>query len=257
VPELLALRNGEVEVEIIAGGQAADAPALVLLHEGLGSLALWRDFPGVLASLTGRKVVAWSRYGYGRSSVVRPPWPAEYMHLEALTVLPELLDRLAIERPVLVGHSDGASIALIYAGGQTRRPVAGVVALAPHVVVEDRSVAGVRAARQEYLHGDLPARLARYHTDPDATFWGWNDVWLSEPFRAWNIEAYLPNIACPVLLVQCADDRYGSLAQLDRIQDRAAGRVERLVLPEGGHAPHQSHRDRVAACISGFLDSLR
>jgi pimeloyl-ACP methyl ester carboxylesterase len=257
VAELLALSGGEVELEIIAGGkQPADGPALVLLHEGLGSLALWRDFPAALASWTGRKVVAWSRYGYGRSRVVRPPRPVEYMHQEALTVLPELLGRLAIERPVLVGHSDGASIALIYAGAEPRRPVAGVVALAPHVVVEDRSVAGVRAARQEYLHGDLPARLARYHTDPDATFWGWNDVWLSGPFRAWNIEAYLPAITCPVLLVQCADDRYGSLAQLDRIQDRVAGRVERLVLPEGGHAPHQSHRDQVAARISDFVGSL-
>ena len=242
---------------VIAGGtQSADAPALVLLHEGLGSLALWRDFPAVLASLTGRKVVVWSRYGYGRSTVVRRARPVEYMHEEALTVLPELLDRLAIERPVLVGHSDGASIALIYAGSGPDHPVAGVVALAPHVVVEDRSVAGVRAARQEYLHGDLPARLARYHTDPDATFWGWNDVWLSAPFRAWNIEAYLLAVTCPVLLVQCADDRYGSLAQLDRIEARVAGRVERLVLPEGGHAPHQSHREEVAGRISDFVRSL-
>jgi pimeloyl-ACP methyl ester carboxylesterase len=131
-----------------------------------------------------------------------------------------------------------------------------VVALAPHVFVEARSLAGIRAARQEYLHGDLPARLARYHADPDATFWGWNDVWLSEPFRAWNIEAYLPAVTCPVLLVQCADDRYGSLAQLDRIQHRVAGPVERLVLPDGGHAPHQSHRDQVAARIAGFVGSL-
>ena len=123
-------------------------------------------------------------------------------------------------------------------------------------MVEERSLAGIRAARHEYLHGDLPARLARYHTDPDATFWGWNDVWLSEPFRAWSIEAYLAHIACPVLLVQCADDRYGTLAQLDRIEHLTPGRVERLVLPEGGHAPHRSHPDRVAGRIAGFVRSL-
>jgi pimeloyl-ACP methyl ester carboxylesterase len=246
-----------VEVGVIAGETgAADAPALVLLHEGLGSLAQWRDFPALLASLTGRKVVVWSRHGYGRSTVVRTPRAVGYMHDEALGVLAEFLDRLAIERPVLIGHSDGASIALIHAGAAVR-PVAGVVALAPHVVVEERSLTGIREARQEYLHGDLRTRLARQHRDPDATFWGWNNVWLSSAFRSWNIEAYLPAITCPVLLVQCADDRYGSLAQLDRIQDGVAGPVDRLVLPDGGHAPHRSHRDEVAARISVFVRSLR
>lgn len=254
----LTLPGGEVEFDILGdrrASRAADGPALVLLHEGLGSLDLWRRFPGVLASLTGRMVLVWSRYGYGRSAVVAEPRAVSYMHEEALGVLPHLLDRLGIERPALVGHSDGASIALIHAGAGIR-PVAGVVALAPHVMVEERSLAGIRAARHEYLHGDLPARLARYHTDPDATFWGWNDVWLSEPFRAWSIEAYLPHVACPVLLVQCADDRYGTLAQLDRIEHLAPGRVERLVLPEGGHAPHRSHPDRVASRIAGFVRSL-
>ena len=195
----LTLPGGEVEFDILGdrrASRAADGPALVLLHEGLGSLDLWRRFPGVLASLTGRMVLVWSRYGYGRSAVVAEPRAVSYMHEEALGVLPHLLDRLGIERPALVGHSDGASIALIHAGAGIR-PVAGVVALAPHVMVEERSLAGIRAARHEYLHGDLPARLARYHTDPDATFWGWNDVWLSEPFRAWSIEAYLPHDRLP------------------------------------------------------------
>jgi pimeloyl-ACP methyl ester carboxylesterase len=253
----LALRGGDVEVDVIdAGADApAGAPTLVLLHEGLGSLALWRDFPGVLASLTGRRVVVWSRFGYGCSTVVRQPRAVQYMHEEALVVLPELLERLTIERPVLIGHSDGASIALIHAGARIR-PLAGVVALAPHVMVEARSLAGVRAAREEYLHGDLLGRLARYHADPDATFWGWNDIWLSKAFQAWNIEDYLPGITCPVLLVQCADDRYGSLAQLDRIQTLVPGRVDRLVFPDGGHAPHQSHGDKVAGAIGAFVGSL-
>jgi pimeloyl-ACP methyl ester carboxylesterase len=256
----LALPGGEVELDILNEGGAPptrDRPsALVLLHEGLGSLELWRQFPGALASLTGHKVVVYSRYGYGRSAVLTGPRAVSYMHEEALEVLPDLLHRLGIERPVLVGHSDGASIALIHAGAGLRA-VAGVVALAPHVVVEERSLQGIRAARREYLHGDLRVRMAPYHRDPDATFWGWNDVWLSEPFRAWNIEAFLPAIDCPVLLVQCADDRYGTLAQLDRIEHRVAGRVERLVLAEGGHAPHRSHPDRVARRIAGFVHSLQ
>jgi pimeloyl-ACP methyl ester carboxylesterase len=162
---------------------------------------------------------------------------------------------LAIETPILIGHSDGASIALIHAGAGMR-PVAGVVALAPHVLVEERSLAGIRAARHEYLHGDLAARMGRYHDDPDATFWGWNDIWLSDSFRAWNIEAHLPAITCPVLLVQCADDRYGTLDQLDRIERQVAGPVERLVLPDGGHAPHLSHPDAVANRIAAFVSSL-
>jgi pimeloyl-ACP methyl ester carboxylesterase len=254
----LTLLGGDVELDILddrGAPQARAGAALVLLHEGLGSLELWRDFPGVLASLTGRQVVVWSRYGYGRSAVLSEPRSVGYMHEEALEVLPDLLDRLRIERPLLVGHSDGASIALIHAGAG-RRAVAGVVALAPHVVVEARSLAGIRAARHEYLQGNLRARLARYHTDPDATFWGWNDIWLSEPFRAWNIEAFLPAIDCPVLLAQCADDPYGTLAQLDRIERLVPGRVERLVLPEGGHAPHRSHPHQVASRIAAFVHSL-
>jgi pimeloyl-ACP methyl ester carboxylesterase len=257
VTERLALRGGEIEVRVIdnSPGTPVAAPALVLLHEGLGSLSLWHDFPDLLAELTGRKVVVWSRFGYGRSSVVRHPRAVAYMHEEALEVLPEFLDRLALERPVLIGHSDGASIALIHAGARVR-PVTGVVALAPHVVVEDRSLAGIRAAREQFLHGDLRARLAGYHIDAPATFWGWNDVWLSEPFQAWNIEGCLPDITCPLLLVQCADDRYGSLAQLDRIQDRVPGRVERLVFAAGGHAPHRRHRHEVVVRIAAFVGSL-
>ena len=162
---------------------------------------------------------------------------------------------MATETPVLIGHSDGASIALIYAGAGVR-PVAGVVALAPHVVVEERSLAGIRAARHEYLHGDLPVRMGRYHDDPDATFWGWNDIWLSDSFRGWNIEEYLPAITCPVLLVQSADDQYGSLDQLDRIERQVTGPVERLILPDGGHAPHLTHLETVGPRIAAFVSSL-
>jgi pimeloyl-ACP methyl ester carboxylesterase len=253
---LMPLRRGDVEVEVIDGDLGADRhAALVLLHEGLGSLKLWREVPAVLASLTGRHVVVWSRHGYGRSAAVNGPRPTTYMHDEALEVLPEFLDRLAIQSPVLIGHSDGASIALIHAGAGIRA-VAGVVALAPHVRVEDRSLAGIRAARHEYGRGDLAARMGRYHDNADATFWGWNDIWLADSFRAWNIEAYLPAITCPVLLVQCADDQYGTLDQLDRIERQVAGPVERLVLPDGGHSPHLSHPEAVATRIAAFVSSL-
>jgi pimeloyl-ACP methyl ester carboxylesterase len=253
---LVSLRLGDVEVEVIGGDPgAAVHSALVLLHEGLGSLELWRDVPAVLASMTGRQVVVWSRHGYGRSAAVNGTRRPTYMHEEALYVLPEFLDRLAIDRPILIGHSDGASIALIQAGAAIR-PVAGVVAVAPHVLVEDHSLTGIRAARDEYLRGDLATRMGRYHDDPDATFWGWNDIWLSDSFRAWNIEACLPAITCPVLLVQCADDQYGTLDQLERIERQVAGPVERLVLPDGGHAPHLSHPEAVATRIATFVSSL-
>jgi pimeloyl-ACP methyl ester carboxylesterase len=248
----LLIAGGKVEVEVIGAGgpRLADSP-LVLLHEGLGCIALWRDFPHRLAALTGRTVVVWSRHGYGGSAVVTEPRSDRYMHHEALDVLPALLAVMQIRRPVLVGHSDGASIALIHAGAG--HPVAAVVALAPHVVVEARSIEGIEAARNDFLDTDLSSRLGQYHTDPEATFWGWNNIWLSPEFRAWNIEEYLPGISCPVLLVQCADDRYGTLDQLDRIARQVTGVTERLVLPEGGHSPHQADPALVAERIAAFV----
>jgi len=177
------------------------------------------------------------------------------MHDEALCVLPELLDRLGIEAPVLVGHSDGASIALIHAGG-SGRPVSGIVAMAPHVYVEDISVAGIAQARRQYQTSDLRARLARHHADVDTAFWGWNDIWLDPPFRAWNIEEYLPGVTCPVLCVQCADDQYGSLDQLDRIARGAAGPVSRVMFSAGGHGPQRSHPAEVAGVIARFVRSV-
>jgi pimeloyl-ACP methyl ester carboxylesterase len=249
----VSLRGGDVEVRVIeASAGRRNDPALVLLHEGLGSISLWRDFPARLAAGTGRTVVVWSRHGYGRSRGIAGPRAVDYMHHEAIDVLPEFLELVGVARPILVGHSDGASIALIYAGAGAG-PVSGLVAIAPHVFVEARSVAGIEAARREYLRSDLPDRLGRYHTDPDATFWGWNDVWRLPAFRTWNIEAYLATIRAPLLLVQSADDRYGSLDQLDRIERQVSGPVERLVLESGGHAPHHSHPDLVTARVAAFV----
>ena len=252
--DLLRLKGGEVELQVITGGAEAHKAPLVLLHEGLGSLGMWRDYPTRLAALTGRTVVVWSRHGYGQSRVPNGPRTVKYMHHEALDVLPELLGRIEVSEPVLVGHSDGASIALIYAG--CGAPVAGVVAIAPHVMVEEHSLKGIEAARREYLRSDLPTQLRRYHRDVDTMFWGWNDIWLSPAFRDWNIEASLPGITCPVLLVQCEDDRYGTLEQLDRIAQQVAGPTEQLVIPEGGHSPHVTRPELVEPRLAAFVAGL-
>jgi pimeloyl-ACP methyl ester carboxylesterase len=249
--EALTLAGGDIEYRVIAG---TGGRPLVFLHEGLGCQALWRTFPDDVAAGTGRPAVVWSRHGYGRSRARPGRWPVSYMHREALDVLPELLDRLGLEAPILVGHSDGASIALIHAG--SGRPVTGIVALAPHVLVEERSLEGIRAARRQYATTDLPARLGRYHTDPDATFFGWNDVWLDPAFHSWNIEDFVAGVTCPVLAVQCADDEYGTVEQVECIARRAVGPVEGLVFATGGHAPHQSHVDEVTAAVAEFVGRL-
>jgi pimeloyl-ACP methyl ester carboxylesterase len=224
----------------------------VFLHEGLGSAGLWRDFPRRVAEAVARPTtLVYSRLGYGRSARVALPRPVTYMHDEALDALPSLLDETGIDRPVLVGHSDGASIALIHAGAGFA--VDALVLLAPHVFVEDRSIAGIEAATVAYEQGDLRRRLARHHDDVDGAFRGWNDVWLSPSFRSWDITGVLPAITCPVLVVQEQDDPYGTLAQVDAIERGVSGPVERLVLPGTGHSPHLDHPDEVIAAIISVL----
>lgn len=222
---------------------------VVLLHEGLGSVGLWRGFPAALQARTGRRVIAFSRFGHGRSE--RPPAPRTpaFFHEEALDVLPELLERLGASEPVLVGHSDGASIALIHAG---RHPVAGIALLAPHVFVEEITVAAIREARRAFDEGVLRERMARHHDDPAAAFDGWCDVWLDPAFRDWSLEAEAEQVDCPVLLIQGADDPYGTLEQLDRIQARVRGPVERLVVP-GGHSPHLEAAEPVTAALVDWV----
>jgi len=225
-------------------------PALVLLHEGLGCVDLWRQFPEQLHAATGRRTVAYSRPGYGRSTPVPLPWPVTYMHDQALSVLPPVLERLGVGQPVLVGHSDGASIALIHAGAG--HPVSGLVVMAPHVFVEDVSIAGIEAARDGY-EAVLRPRLAKYHDDVDATFWGWNGVWLSPDFRAWNIEAFLPGITAPVLAMQGTEDEYGTLAQIDAITTGTSGPAGRLVLDGAGHVLHTAAAGRAVDAVAGFV----
>jgi pimeloyl-ACP methyl ester carboxylesterase len=229
-------------------GTSAGAP-LVLLHEGLGSVGLWREFPAQLQAGTGRRLIAFSRYGHGRSAPPPRPRTPAFFHEEALVVLPELLSALEVAAPVLVGHSDGASIGLIHAA---HHPVAALVLLAPHVFVEDICVSAIRGTRETFVNGELRARMARHHDDPDAAFWGWCDVWLDPAFPDWSLEAEAGMVTAPTLLIQGADDPYGTLAQIDRIEARARGPVQRLVLA-GGHSPHLEHGDAVARAVAGFL----
>jgi len=239
-----------LEYERIDG--SSGAPTLILLHEGLGSVALWRDFPAKLAQATGCPAVVYSRYGYGRSDPLGAPHGIDYMHREALETLPELRAALGLEDAILVGHSDGASIALIHAGSG-RWPVHAVVLEAPHVFVEDVSIASIAAARTAYDTTDLRGRLARYHADVDSAFRGWNDIWLHPDFRAWNIESVLPGVRCPVLAIQGADDEYGTLAQIDAIVRGVTGRFERLVLANCKHSPHRDQEQATLDAMARFI----
>ncbi|HEU5284736.1 MAG TPA: alpha/beta hydrolase [Burkholderiales bacterium] len=229
----------------------ASAPSIVFLHEGLGSVSMWRDFPQRVADATGCEAVVYSRQGHGRSDPLSAPRSVRYMHDEALIVLPELLERLHIERPILLGHSDGASIALLHAGGAANAPTA-VIAMAPHVMVEDIAVESIAQSRVSYETTDMRRRLSRHHADADATFWSWNRIWLDPAFRDWNIEHCLPRIPCPILAMQGEDDEYGSMEQIERIA-RQARDVEVVKLADCRHSPHKDQPDAALAAIEAFV----
>jgi pimeloyl-ACP methyl ester carboxylesterase len=228
------------------------APTLVLLHEGLGSVAMWRDFPAKFAAATGCPLLVYSRYGYGGSDRLTAARTPRYMHDEALVALPELRQALGLDDVVLVGHSDGASIALIHVGSG-RWPVRALLLEAPHVFTEDMGITSIDEARIAYDRGDLRQRLARYHGDVDGAFRGWCGAWLDPAFRAWTIEEYLSDVACPVLAIQGADDQYGTLAQLDAIERGVTGSFERLVLANCRHSPHRDQESAVLAAMSAFV----
>ncbi|HKQ26270.1 MAG TPA: alpha/beta hydrolase [Burkholderiales bacterium] len=236
-------------------GAAAGAPTLVFLHEGLGSLALWKDFPEKVSQATGCTSIVYSRYGYGKSDRLAEARGVDYMHHEALEVLPELLNALSIRKPILIGHSDGASIALIHTGAR-RRPVRGLVLLAPHVFVEDITVESIAEAKVAFDKTDLPSKLARYHDDAESTFRGWNDIWLHPDFRAWNIEEYLAGVTCPVLLIQGEDDQYGTSSQVEAIARQVCGPVATLMLPNCAHSPHVDQTQATVEKIAHFVREL-
>jgi pimeloyl-ACP methyl ester carboxylesterase len=243
---------GDREIEVLELEGDPERRALVLLHEGLGSVGLWRGFPRALAEATGRRLIAFSRFGHGRSQPPAGPRTPAFFHEEALDVLPAVLEDLHAPEPILVGHSDGGSIALIHAA---QRPVTGVVLIAPHVVVEEMTLAAIRRTRAAYATDGLRERMARHHDDPDAAFWGWCDVWLDPAFPEWSIEEEAGDVTAPLLLVQGADDPYGTIDQIDRIESRARGETQRLVVA-GGHSPHLEQPDAVVARIADFAAGL-
>ena len=240
-------RKVQIEHRWIAR-QRHDRPLIVFLHEGLGSVSMWRDFPDALCEAIGARGLAYSRPGYGRSTPRErgERWGVDFMHRQAHEVLPALLHALHItEKSWLLGHSDGGSIALLHAARFPDR-VAGLVVLAPHLFVEEFGLASIRRAREAYLSTDLKQKLARHHADPDSAFWGWNDIWLDPAFKAWNIETELATITCPILAIQGEDDEYGTLAQIERIA-HALAQTRLLVLPRCGHSPHRDQPEAVIA----------
>jgi pimeloyl-ACP methyl ester carboxylesterase len=261
----LDLTGSHLEYQWIGPAPSA-APTLVFLHEGLGSVSTWRDFPEHVARRTGLGVLVYSRLGHGASAPYPRPRPVDFMHREALDVLPRVLAALGVHTPILLGHSDGASIALIHAGAA--HPVRGLILEAPHVFVEDLTVESIARLRRRYdRDAEFRERMARHHRGDegvgmgaDALVHGWTDVWLSPEFRAWNIEAYVPPIDCPVLLIQGEDDEYGTVRQIDAVRAALRGPAETLLLAPCGHAPHRDRPaevlDRVARWVT-LLGSSR
>jgi pimeloyl-ACP methyl ester carboxylesterase len=241
-------------LEAVAYGPPPDqAPTIVLLHEGLGCLALWRDFPQALAAATGWGVFAYSRAGYGLSDPVDLPRPLDYMSREARFSLPALLDAVGLKRGVLLGHSDGASIAAIAAGEHSDERIKGLILMAPHLFTEEMGLASIAAARGAYETGDLRAKLAKYHAHVDVAFRGWNDAWLDPGFKAWNIEDAVSRWRAPALLIQGADDQYGTLRQIRAIEARSPAPVTSLILEACRHAPQIDQPGATIEAIARFV----
>jgi len=235
------------------GDERSGKPVLVFLHEGLGSIRQWRNFPASVAEATGCRALVYERYGYGQSDVLTEKWrTVRFMHDEALDAFPALLRQLAVENPILVGHSDGASIALIHAGAGF--PVRGVAAMAPHVFIEPICLSSIQKAAEAFEKTDLKDRLGKYHRDARKTFYGWADVWLEPNFERWDIrDDYLPKVSCPVLAIQGCDDEYGTMAQLDEIKARVRGPCALLKLPDCGHAPFRDQPEKTLAAVADFI----
>jgi len=253
--QFVAVNWGGRPVRIEYEWVGAGARAIVFLHEGLGSRAMWRDFPAKLCAALGMRGLVYSRPGYGKSTPRDSDerWAPDFMHRQAHEVLPAVLDALALREPVwLYGHSDGGSIALLYAAAFPDR-LRGAIVLAPHILVEEISVTSIRQARETYLCTDLKQRLARYHDDADSAFWGWNDIWLDPAFRDWNIGDEIAAIRCPLLAIQGVDDEYGTLEQIRGIARRVP-QTELLELPACGHSPH---RDQPQAVIEASVRFIR
>ena len=251
------LNIGEAQLEYrMIGPAPAEAPTLVMLHEGLGSSELWGDFPEKLAAATGAGVFAYSRAGYGASSPATLPRKPDYMHIEAFEVLPKILDVIGFRRGLLVGHSDGASIAAIYAGGVQDHRVRGLTLLAPHFVVEDISVQSIAEIKTAYETTGLRAKLGRWHKDVDNAFYGWNEAWLDPKFRDWDISEYLAYIRVPVLIVQGADDQYGTIRQIEIAKEECYCPVDVTIVAGAGHSPHREAAEITLKTITDFAGRI-
>jgi pimeloyl-ACP methyl ester carboxylesterase len=254
--ELLALRWQQRDLRLEyrwAGSADAAAPVIVFLHEGLGSVALWKDFPDTLCNALGLRGLVWSRPGYGRSTprARDERWAPDFMHRQASEVVPALFDALGIDRPWLFGHSDGGSISLLHAS-MFPEAVRGAIVLAPHIFVEQVGIDSIAQAKVVYEREGLRAKLARYHDDVDSAFYGWNDIWLAPAFRDWNIERDIDAIRCPLLAIQGEEDEYGTMRQVLGIRDRLPG-TEVLALPACGHSPHRDQPQAVIDAVQRFV----
>jgi pimeloyl-ACP methyl ester carboxylesterase len=252
---LLRIGASDLEYRMI-GPAPDDAPTIVMLHEGLGSAGQWGDFPDKLQAATGVGVFVYSRAGYGASTPVPLPRPLDYMHIEARDVLPKLLDAIGFRRGLLLGHSDGASIAAIYTGGIADHRIRGIAMIAPHFIVEDISVTSIAAIRQAYETADLKSKLARWHRDVDNAFYGWNAAWLDPQFRAWDISEYLAYIRVPVAILQGADDRYGTNRQVEIAREECYCPVDVTIMAGAGHSPHREAPGATLDAISEFANAV-
>ena len=254
--EYLQVDGVRLEYRLI-GSLDSDLPVLVLLHEGLGCVEMWRDFPQRLAETIGYPVFVYSRQGYGRSDPKPHPWSVEYMHEEGLVKLPEVLATAGLDNVILVGHSDGASIALIYTGSIRDPRVRALILMAPHVFNEPVCVASIEQAKTAYLETDLRSRLQRYHGDNvDHAFWGWNGAWLDLDFLNWNIEEYLPGVSVPTLVIQGEQDQYGTVKQMEAIQRQVSGPVQCELLADCRHSPYLDQPDAVLSHIARYLSEI-
>jgi pimeloyl-ACP methyl ester carboxylesterase len=254
----ISWQGRDIRLEYQWVGQAeSDYPVIVFLHEGLGSVGMWKDFPDWLCREHGFTGLVFSRYGYGRSTP-RPAherWQIDFMHEQAHQVMPAFLSSLGVQRPWLFGHSDGASIGLLY-GSRFPNDVSGIIVAAPHIFIENITLDSIQKARESFLTTDLRGRLERYHADVDSAFWGWNDAWLEPAFRAWNIEDQLASISCPVLAIQGENDEYGTLEQIYGIR-RKIPDAELLVLPRCGHSPHRDQPTELSKEVARFIKRSR
>jgi len=251
------LRIGTSDLEYsMIGPQPADAPTIVMLHEGLGCAGLWGDFPEKLQAATGAGVFAYSRAGYGASTSAKLPRPIDYMHIEAREVLPKLLDAIGFRRGLLLGHSDGASIAAIYAGSHQDHRVEGIALIAPHFIVEDISVASIAEIKTAYETTGLREKLARWHKDVDNAFYGWNGAWLDPDFRDWDISEFLAYVRVPIAIVQGVDDVYGTMRQIEIAQEECYCPVDVSVIQGAGHQPHREAPEATLDAIAEFANTV-